>query len=134
MSTFLLAMAQVEDGGGGGLGAALGLGFTLVMLAITVLFVAAFWKVFSKAGEPGWASLVPIYNAIVLLRIAGKPAWWFVLMLLPVINFVIIILVSIALAQSFGKSTGFGLGLAFLGPIFFPMLAFGDARYQGAPA
>lgn len=89
------------------------------------------WKIFTKAGKPGWAAIVPIYNLIVLLEIAGKPLWFIVLFFIPFANFVALILVAIGVAQAFGKSTGFGLGLAFLGPIFYPMLAFGDATYQG---
>ena len=69
------------------LGAGLGIGFTLLWLAITVLIVAGFWKVFVKAGEPGWAAIVPIYNIFVLLKIAGKPAWWIILMIIPLAVF-----------------------------------------------
>ena len=108
----------------------IGLGFMLVSLAIAVLMIASMWKVFQKAGEPGWAAIVPIYNFIVLLKIAGKPAWWVVLMFVPFVNFVILIISVLALAKNFGKGAGFGLGLVFLAPIFYPMLAFGDARYQ----
>jgi hypothetical protein len=126
------ALQQDYGGGGGGAGAIV---VMLVELAILVVLLAAMWKVFTKAGEPGWAAIVPIYSAIVLLKIAGKPAWWFILFLIPVVNFVIGILVAIALAQRFGKSTGYGLGLAFLPIIFYPMLGFGDAQFQGgAPA
>ena len=85
-------------------------------------------KVFDKAGEPGWAAIVPIYNFIVMLRIAGKPGWWILLMLIPGVNLIIMIIAMIALAARFGKGTGFGLGLAFLPPIFLPMLAWGDAQ------
>jgi len=85
----------------------------------------------TKAGEPGWAVLVPIYNIIVLLKIAGKPTWWFLLFLVPVVNLVIGIMVAIAVAENFGKSTGFGIGLALLPFVFYPMLGFGDAVYQG---
>jgi hypothetical protein len=94
--------------------------------------IAGMWKVFVKAGEPGWAAIVPIYNIIVMLKIAGKPVWWIVLFLIPVVSFVIAILVAISLAQRFGKSTGFGVGLAFLPFVFYPMLGFGDATYARA--
>ena len=105
--------------------------FPLVYLAIIVLVVAGFWKVFTKAGQPGWAAIVPIYNLYVLLKIAGRPGWWLLLFILPIVNFVIAIIVAIDVAKSFGKGTGFGLGLAFLGPIFYPILGFGEAAYQG---
>lgn len=106
----------------------------LIALAILGFIVASLWKVYAKAGQPGWACLVPIYNIIVTLNIAGKPAWWVVLFFIPVANFIAAILVSLAVAQNFGKSAGFGIGLAFIPFVFYPMLAFGDAQYQGAPA
>lgn len=120
---------QMQSSGGGGVGAII---FLLVYLGVIALTIASMWKVFAKAGKPGWAAIVPIYNIITLLEIAGKPTWWFVLFLIPIANFICAILVMMSLAQNFGKSSGFGLGLAFLGPVFFPMLAFGDAKYQGA--
>ena len=104
--------------------------FLIVMLAIVVLVIAAFWTVFTKAGQPGWACIVPIYNIIVLLQIARKPLWWIILMLIPLVNIVIGILVVIEIAKNFGKSAGFGIGLLFLPFIFYPILAWGDARYQ----
>ena len=103
----------------------------IVMGIIGIFFIAVMWKVFTKAGEPGWAALVPIYNLVVLLKIAGKPAWWLVLFLIPLVSLVASILVAIGVAERFGKGTGFGLGLAFLGPIFYPVLAFGSAEYRG---
>lgn len=115
------------------LGAALGL-FGLVYLAIVILLIASMWKVFTKAGKPGWAAIVPIYNCIVLLEITGRPLWWIVLMLIPFVNIVIALIVMIDLAKSFGKGTGFAMGLFFLGIIFFPILGFGDAVYQGPKA
>ena len=75
--------------------------------------------------------LIPIYNLIVLVKIAGKPIWWFILFFIPIANIVVAILVPIALAEKFGKGVGFGIGLILLGFIFYPILAFGDAQYQG---
>jgi len=69
-----------------------------------------------------------------LLEIAGKPLWFIVLFFIPGVNFIALLLVAIGVANAFGKSTGFGLGLAFLGPIFYPLLAFGDATCQGNAA
>jgi hypothetical protein len=131
MTSGILAVALQEDTGVGVLGAVAGLGFMLLWLAFVLLIVVSLWKVFTKAGEPGWACLIPIYNIVVLLKIAGKPVWWILLMLIPLVNFVVAIIVSIGVAERFGKSTGFGIGLALLSPIFYPILAFGDARYQG---
>lgn len=107
--------------------------FWLVWLAAAVFMIASMWRVYTKAGKPGWASLVPIYNVIVLLDIAGRPAWWFLLMLIPLVNIIVAIIVMINVAEGFGRSAAFGIGLALLGFIFFPILAFGDSEYQGAP-
>lgn len=103
----------------------------LISMAISVVGIAGMWKTFTKAGQPGWACIVPIYNLFVLVEIAGRPILWFVLMLIPCLNFVIAIMVLIDVAARFGKSAGFGVGLFFLGFIFFPILGFGDAQYQG---
>ena len=111
--------------------ASMGIGGMLFMLVFIVLMVASLWKVFTKAGEPGWASIVPIYNTIVILKIAGKPWWWFILFMIPLVGIVMMIIAVIALAKNFGKGAGFALGLIFLPFIFFPILAFGDAKYLG---
>ena len=103
----------------------------LISLLIALVTIIGMWKVFTKAGKPGWASIIPIYNLIVLLEIAGRPLWWFVLLLIPFVNFIVILIIFIDVAKSFGQGTGFGLGLALLGPIFFPILGFGSARYVG---
>ena len=104
------------------------------ILLINALMIVSMWKVYTKAGQPGWASIVPIYNIVVLLKIVGKPVWWIVLMFIPLVNLVICIIVVIALAKSFGQSGGFAAGLLLLGFIFFPLLAFGKSQYVGAPA
>lgn len=103
----------------------------LISLVIALILIISLWKIFTKAGQPGWAAIIPIYNIIVLLQIVGKPLWWIILLFIPFLNFIIAIILMIALAERFGKGAGFGIGLAFLGIIFFPILAFGDARYQG---
>ena len=104
---------------------------TIILLAVIVLMVVAMWKVFTKAGEPGWAAIVPIYNIIVFLRISGKPVWWIILLIIPFVNFIISLLVSLGLAKNFGKGGGFGVGLWLLSPIFILILAFGDAKFVG---
>ena len=103
----------------------------IIYLAILVFIIAGMWNVFTKAGQPGWAVLVPILNLYFLLKIAGRPGWWLILMFIPVVNFIIAIIVAMDLATSFGKGAGFGLGLVFLGFIFYPILGFGDATYVG---
>jgi hypothetical protein len=104
--------------------------FWIVWLAVVVFMIAAWWTVFTKAGKPGWAVIVPIYNLIVILEIAGKPLWWILLMLIPLVNIVVAIMVYVAFARNFGKGVGFALGLIFLGFIFIPILAWGDAEYR----
>jgi hypothetical protein len=100
-------------------------------LLVAVLMIAALWRIFTKAGQPGWASLIPIYNIYILCKIVGRPGWWVILMLIPFVNFIIAIILCIDLAKSFGNGVGFGLGLAFLGIIFFPILGFGSSQYVG---
>ena len=107
---------------------------TIVGLLIALLVIVAMWKVFTKAGQPGWASIIPIYNLYVWCKIVGRPWWWILLMLIPLVNFIILIILCIDMAKSFGKGAGFGIGLALLGVIFFPILGFGSAKYQGAAA
>lgn len=100
-------------------------------LAIAVLVIASMWTIFTKAGQPGWAAIIPIYNMIVLLKIVGKPVWWILLMLIPFVNYIFIIWTYNMLSKSFGKTEGFTVGLILLGIVFFPILAFGDAKYLG---
>ena len=114
----------------GGAAAGIASGVMVVAAIFGLLMIITMWKIFTKAGEPGWAAIVPIYNLIVLLKISGKPAWWFILLIIPFVGIIVGFMVCINLAQNFGKSTGFGIGLALLGFIFGPILAFGDARYQ----
>lgn len=108
--------------------------FMLFWLALVVIFIASAWKVFTKAGQPGWAAIIPIYNVIVLLQIVGRPLWWLILLFIPVVNFVIAILVYIDLAKSFGQGAGFAIGLLLLAPVFWPILGFGSSRYIGPAA
>jgi hypothetical protein len=106
----------------------------LFMLAIAVVVIIGFWKVFEKAGQPGWAAIVPIYNAIILLKIIGRPAWWVLLMMIPFVNIVILLMVSLDVAKAFGQSQVFGIVLLFLlGGIGYLVLGFGSARYLGPP-
>lgn len=106
-------------------------GTSIISLIVMVVCLVAMWKIFVKAGEPGWAAIVPFYNAFVLFKIAWGKGILFLLMLIPVVNFVVIIMVYVKLAKAFGKGTGFGIGLIFLAPIFMCMLGFGDAQYIG---
>jgi hypothetical protein len=103
----------------------------LIYILLIILIIASWWKIFSKAGKPGWAAIIPIYNIIVMLDIVDKPLWWIILFFIPIVNYIISLIVFIELAKCFGKGAGFGVGLWLLGIIFFPILAFGDAQYEG---
>lgn len=102
----------------------LGLGIILFALAIVIVMIIAQWKIFEKAGKPGWASLIPIYNVIVLLEIIRKPWWWILMFLIPIANIIFYVKMINELSKAFGKDVGFTLGLVFLGMIFYPILAF----------
>ena len=103
----------------------------IIYFAVIILLIASLWKVFSKAGKPGWAAIIPIYNIIVLLEIVGKPIWWIILFFIPLVNIVVGIIVVHQLSLSFGQGVGFTIGLILLGFIFYPILGFGDSEYQG---
>ncbi|MHC4953461.1 MAG: DUF5684 domain-containing protein [Planctomycetota bacterium] len=107
---------------------------TLVYVAIVVLSIVGGWKVFTKAGQPGWAIFIPIFNLYVLLCIAGRPWWWLLLFLIPIVNVVLWVILLLDVAASFGQSALFGIGLFFLFPIFFMILGLGSAQYAGPAA
>ena len=103
----------------------------IFFIALIVFFVIVEWKIYEKAGQPGWACLIPIYNIIIFLRIIGKPWWWIFLFMIPGVNIVFAIWATNLLSKSFGKSEGFTVGLILLGFIFYPILGLGDAEYVG---
>ena len=105
--------------------------YYLIMLALAVLVLVAWWKVFVKAGKPGWGAIVPFYNTYCMFEITFGNGWLFLLLLVPCVNVVMQIIMYVKLAQAFGKSGGFAVGLIFLPVIFIPMLGFGDAQYYG---
>lgn len=111
-------------------GAWVGLG--IFYIALIVFMVITGWKIFEKAGKPGWAVIVPIYNIIVFLEIIEKPWWWLLLLLIPYVNLIWAIWATNLLSKKFGKDVGFTIGLLLLGIVFYPILAFGDAKYEGA--
>lgn len=102
----------------------------VIQLVILVAIIAGYWKVFVKAGQPGWGILIPFYNLYLMVTVAGRPGWWLILMLIPIVNIVVGIVVTIDIARNFGKGVGFALGMIFLGFIFYPILGFGDAQYR----
>ncbi|MBN2790710.1 MAG: DUF805 domain-containing protein [Candidatus Delongbacteria bacterium] len=109
--------------------------YVLVIVAFVLYELIAMWKVFEKAGQPGWGIFIPIYNTYIMLKIAGRPGWWLLLFFVPIVNFVIAIIMMVDIAKNFGKSGMFALGLILLGFIFYPILGYGDAQWNpgGAP-
>jgi hypothetical protein len=126
---------QEDEAAAAAAAAGLGLGILIFYFLLYLVFCVPMMKIFTKAGKPGWAAFVPIYNIIVLLEIIGKPVWWIVLFFIPIVSFVMWIISSIALAERFGKGAGFGIGVALLWFVFLYILAFGDSEYSPpAPA
>ena len=121
----------------GGLIAAI-LAMIVPLLIVGAIYVVANWKIFEKAGQPGWAAIIPIYNIIVMLDVQGRPKWWIIWYLIPFVNYVsgvvMFIIQCLDYAKRFGKDGGFVAGLILLNPIFLLILAFGSAQYQGASA
>jgi hypothetical protein len=125
MTPIVNFLVPLQNDGGGILG-------IIAPLAVTVVIFAGFWKTFEKAGEPGWAAIIPIYNFYILTKISDNAWWWVILFFIPVIQVFALAKISIDVAGKFGKGILFGLGLTFLSFIFFPLLGFGGARYQDA--
>ena len=135
--TTVPALLLQQDLGNAPSAALLGMGliFFLVGMVVAVVFIIGMWKVFTKAGKPGWAILVPFYSIYILLKIAGRPGWWLILCCIPLVNVVIAILVAIDVAKSFGQSAAFGVILLFLlGGIGYLILGFGNYKYVGPAA
>lgn len=128
-------MDPVYSDGPGAIFAMFGIGFFITMFAFLIFGIIVQWKVYEKAGQPGWACLVPIYNVLVLFKIMGKPWTWIFLIYTPaaiVGIFIVWISGSLALARNFGKSSGFGVGLMFLPVIFYAIIAFDKTiQYRG---
>lgn len=101
----------------------------LFVFAIVILYIVAYWQLFTKAGEPGWGAFVPLYNLYLYCKIAGRPEWWLILFFVPFVNVVIALILAMDIAKAFSKSSGFGIGLWLLSFIFVPVLAFGSATY-----
>jgi hypothetical protein len=122
------------DAVGGGLGALFGGLSVLLYLACLLFGAVVFWKLYAKAGKPGWAGIIPIYNIIVLMEIVGRPTWWTILFFIPIANIVAAVLVNIDLAKSFGRDVVFGILMTLIPIIFVAVLAFGSATYRGPAA
>ena len=132
---------------GGALGALLAV-YILVMIAIYVITVIGLWKMYVKAGRPGWAAIIPIYNWWVFVEIIGRPRWWFwalvaavllswipvVGIILSILMFVLYLMGCLDMAKAFGRGAGTGIGLWLVPFVFAPILGFGDAQYVGPVA
>lgn len=109
--------------------------YSLVILVIAIVAIVALWKVFTKAGKPGWAAIIPFYNVYVMLQIVGRPSWWLLLFFIPLINIVISVVLALDIAKSFGRSSMFGILANFiLSPIGYLIIGFGSAQYVGPAA
>lgn len=132
MSTLLsVPVTDAEVAAAAGAAAVMGLLVGVVAYVVTALGLMG---VFAKAGKPGWAAFVPVYNTIVLLEVVGRPLWWFLLMLVPGVNIVVLVIVMNDLAKSFGQGTGFTVGLVLLSVVFFYVLWLGSSTYRGPAA
>lgn len=105
-------------------------GVLVVSLIIGIISLVACWKIYTKAGRPGWACIIPFYNNYKLFEIAGMNGWMFLLLYIPLVNVVMLCILCVKLAKAFGKGTGFGIGMILFPFIFFLILAFGSAEYQ----
>jgi hypothetical protein len=105
----------------------------IIYLVVIVVEIAAFWKVFVKAGHPGWGAIIPFYNTYIICKIANRPGWWLILFFIPLVNIVMAIIVYHDISKAFGHGGGFTVGLVLLGFIFFPILGFGASQYRGLP-
>lgn len=108
--------------------------YNLIILAILIVIIIAVWRIFTKAGKPGWAAIIPIYSSIISMEVIGRPGWWFLLYFVPILGIYVNIIDAILLARSFGKDGGFAVGLILLPAVFYPILGFGNAKYQGPSA
>ncbi|HEY7059951.1 MAG TPA: DUF5684 domain-containing protein [Chloroflexota bacterium] len=127
MTVLMVALAQQNSNGAS-------VASSLIGLLVAIIVIAAQWVIFAKAGRAGWAAIIPIYNTLVLIWLVGRPWWWLLLLLVPLLNIIIGIILANDLSSSFGHGIGFTLGLIFLAPIFFLILAFGSSEYRGPAA
>lgn len=104
----------------------------IVTLVITLIAIVGWWKLFSKAGYPGFLALIPLVNVVVYIMVGGRPWWWIILMLIPFINIIILFLVHLSVAERYGQGVLYAFGLFFLMPVFAIILGFGPFEYREA--
>lgn len=121
-----LVPVQADDTGGM-------LGFIVSILVLAIV-IAGLWKAFEKADEPGWAAIVPLYNLWVMVRISDNDWWWFLLFLIPIVQIIALIKVSVDVSEQFGQGLLFGIGLWLVPVVFWPLLGFGDYEYRKSSA
>ena len=128
----ILTIPLQDDGGFFGfLSGIFGLTFSCIWLFVVIAVIAGAWKIFEKADEAGWKAIIPFYNVWVLCEIVGRPGWWLILWLIPVVNFFIGLILAIDLAKSFDKSTLYGVALFFFPFVFTIILGWGESQYYG---
>lgn len=108
--------------------------FLLVYFVFIIVMIVGIWKMFSKAGHPGWLAIIPVVNLYIMCKIGGRPGWWLILFFLPIISLIFWIILSNDISKSFGRGIGTTLGLIFIPFVFYPILGFGSAQYQGPGA
>ena len=103
---------------------------TLFNLTLVGVFCAGIWRVYAKAGLPGWGGLIPVYNLVLWMRLGGKPGWWAIWLFVPFLNLVIYTIVTFEVAKNFGKGVAYTLGLLLVPPVFYATLGLGSAQYN----
>ncbi|WP_222919532.1 DUF5684 domain-containing protein [Natrinema sp. SYSU A 869] len=129
--SFLDSAAIILQQGGGGGGSIVAL---IIGIAFTVAYIAGTWKTFAKAGQPGWAAIIPIYNWYIMFKIGGNEWWWVLVLFVPLVNIYAAYKMFAGVSNAFGQGIGFTLGLWFFGFVCFPLLGFGDYPYRGSLA
>lgn len=117
----------------GGAIAVLTILYFVFIIALSAVLIASMWKLFNKAGQPGWAAIVPILNLVVLWKLLKLELVWLVIAFIPCVSIAWLVASPFFLAKAYGKSAGFGVGLLLLPIVFFPILAFGSSQYQYEP-
>jgi Family of unknown function (DUF5684) len=121
----MLGQTTITYSSGGSSGA-----FWGVYALVWIFFVVCWWRIFTKAGRPGWAAIIPFYNWYIMIKVAGRPGWWLILLFIPIVNIVIYIIVAVDIAKNFGHTGWFALGMILLSIIFLPILAFEKSTYR----
>lgn len=134
-NALVLASLLLQNDDSGLFGAIFGGIYCICWGLFAIVVIVGLWKVYEKAGQPGWSAIIPIYNIYILTKIIGRPWWWLLLLFIPFVNIVVSIVMSIDLAKSFGKDAVYGILLLWLFSVVgFLILGFGDAQYQGPAA